>query len=299
MRTLDGWRFSFTMACVVAMAGCATFGGSPTSKVENPPLAQSPAIPVTTLVGKYDRVTRNAWIESTLVAIDIAYYDRERKLQEKRTRLNVGTSTAALLFNVASTLTGAAGVKANYVAANSLATGTSNIITREEFHDQTVATLVAAMRARREQTFAIIRIGMTKPEGEYLLAEAHRDLLSYEAAGSLQQGMKFVVEVTEKKSEEAVEQSKDAVNKAVAYTEDERQLTYCISASLQALNQAQLRPLNEVTLAHKVVVPAGADLKATINKISDAMFNQPAKYQRDLYALMSAKNLLIQPCPRY
>ncbi|QWP76683.1 hypothetical protein J5226_24420 [Lysobacter sp. K5869] len=273
--------------------------GGPASKVDKPAQAQSPPVPPAALVAAYTMESRNAWIESMLIKIDADYFGVERKLQDKRTRLNIGASTAALLFNVASSLTGSAGVKANYVAANSLATGTQNIVTKEEFHDQTVATLVAAMRARREQAFATIRIGMTKPTGEYLLAEAHRDLLAYEAAGSLQQGMKFVVEVTEKQAAQAVDQSKQDIAEAVAYTEEERQLTYCVSMSLDALTDAQLPALRELATKFKANADANAKLDATRDAISIGMTNRPAKYQRDLYAAMQTKGLLLNPCPRY
>lgn len=292
----------FAASFVLLFSACSTLSQARSGSSE----VQSPAsmIPLPKEAGGqvpagYDKVDRNRWIEANLIRIDADYYATEQKLQQKRTRFNIGTSTAALLFNVASSLTPSAGVKANYVAANSLATGTSTIVNRDQFFEQTVATLTAAMRAQREKAFAVVRIGMTKEADEYLVSEAHRDLLAYEAAGTLQEGMKFVLETTEQKAQEDVTKSQSAIQDAVAYTEDERQLTYCISMSLQALDATKLPALRDVGAAHDVEISDKASLDEAKELVSKSMLNRPPKYQRDLYAHLAEKKLALNPCPRY
>lgn len=298
MTILHRCRTMMVIICAVALTACATFSRKP-SDVETPTSFQAEPVPMATLVANYGKAERNAWIEANLVRIDAAYYASEKRLQDKRTRLNITTSTAALIFNIASSLTPSAGVKANYVAANSLATGAATIADREQFLEQTVATLISAMRARREQAFAVVRVGMTKEKDEYLLSDAHRDLLAYSAAGTLQQGMKFVVETTEKQADETVKEAKDKVAKAVEYTEEERQLTNCISRSLETREVEELPMLREAALAHGVQISGRESLSDTVNKISDSMFNRPPESQRGLYAIMSKKGLLLDPCPEY
>lgn len=288
-----------SLSLVAIATGCAT--GSRTKFHVQAPVSPIPAAKSLDylLEHGYSLQSRNGWIEQNVIRINASYYEFEADLQKSRSTLGIGTSTAALLFNVASSLTLSAGVKANYVAANSLATGTNQIVTREQFMEQTVSTLIAAMRGRRATAFAFIRIGMSKPEGEYTLSEAHRDLLDYASAGTLQEGMKFVLDTTEKASDASEEKASNEIERAVAYTDEERQLTYCISKSLQALRDDDLPRLRQLASDLKITTQAKDTTDILINKVSDQQDNSPAKYQRDLYALMEKRDLLLKTCPRY
>jgi hypothetical protein len=256
-----------------------------------------PATRLTTLVGSYDETSRNRWIEFNLIRIDEEYFASERRLQALKTRWNVGSSAAALLFNVASSLTNSAGVKANYVAYNSLAVGGNAIVSKEEFLEQSVNTLISAMEGRRAETRKRVRIGMSRPIGEYTLSDAYYDLLEYDKAGTLVQGISFAAEATKKESQKQAQDARDEIKRAVLYSEDERQLSFCISESLD------FRPIDKDALARvldqlKVDYAPGADVDALVEALSVARDAAPASFQRDVREAMET-NKLMQPCRKY
>lgn len=288
-------RAALLFGSLVLLSACAAVPRK--SAVDSLGPQAKPATPLTTLVGAYDQTSRNRWIEFNLIRIDEEYFAFEKRLQTDKTQWNVGASTAALLFNVASSLTGSAGVKANYVAANTLAVGANQIVSKEAFLEQTVSTLVVAMEGRRADTRKRVRIGMSRPIGEYTISDAYYDLLEYDNAGTLTQGMGFVTEATKKESEKQVQDANNEVRRAVLYSEDERQLSFCISESLD------FRPIDAAALGKvldqvKVEYKPGVDVDALVEALSAARDAAPASFQRDVHAAMEA-NKLMQPCRRY
>lgn len=282
-------------ALLLLLASCAAVPRK--SVVDSIDPAVKPSVRLDALLGTNDKNARNRWIEFNLIRIDESYYAYEKRLQALRTQWSVGTATSALLFNVASNLTGSAGVKANYVAANSLATGAGQIVSREAFLEQTVNSLVAAMQGRRAETRKRVRIGMTRPPEEYGVSDAYHDLLEYDNAGTLTQGMSFLVEATKKASAEEIAKANSEISRAVIYTDAERQLSFCVSESLDA------RPIDKTALGNvlktvDVKFAADADEDAMVDALSDARENAPAVFERKVAEAMEA-NKLMKPCRRY
>lgn len=290
------WRSFLLGLALCTLNACVSI--PPKSKVDSPEAAVPAGKVSQLLLTKYDESSRNAWIEFNLIQVDSAYYAYERNLQAARSRWNLSTATSALLFNIASSLTPSAGVKANYVAANSLATGANAIVSKEEFFEQTVNSLVAAMRARRAEARKVIRIGMSRPVAEYGLSEAFQQLLEYENAGTVTQGMSFVVAATETASKAKVEEARQEIVRAVVYSEEEQQLSYCISESLD-IGPATRTSLGQLLTTLGVQVDANASRDAMVTALSTARRNAPPTFERTLFDLMQARKLLLNPCPRY
>ena len=295
--TLRGIRIAILAVAAIA-SSCASVQ----------PKSQVPYLAVTTndpsmsglLSGGYDQHKRNDWIEYNLIRIDSVYYDYERSLQNVRTQWSVGSAASALLLNVASSLTNSAGVKANYVAANSVATGLNQVSNQAQFFEQSVSSLVSAMRAQRAKAFVAIRTGMTKPEGEYTLSDAHRDLLEYERAGTLTQGMTFLTEATKDASAETVDAAKTEIMEAIEFSEDQRQHAFCVTQSLFGLGPAADADLRSVLTTLKVDLPKEPGIgpaRQALAKSRDTAAN--VQFHVDLFEAMKAKKLLIDPCPRY
>lgn len=290
------WRGFLLGLVLCTLNACVSI--PPKSKVDSPEAAVPTGRVSQLLLANYDQNARNAWIEFNLIQVDSAYYAYERNLQAARSRWNLSTATSALLFNIASSLTPSAGVKANYVAANSLATGANAIVSREEFFEQTVNSLVAAMRARRAEARKVIRIGMSRPVAEYGLSDAYQQLLEYENAGTVTQGMSFVVAATETASKEKVEEARQEIARAVVYSEEEQQLSYCVSESLD-IGPATRTSLGQLLASLGVQVDANASRDAMVKALSTARRNAPPTFERTLFDLMQARKLLLTPCPRY
>ena len=289
-------RTWFVACGLTLLSACASMPR--TAAVDSLGPAAKPLKDVAALLGaQYSKDDRNRWIEFNLIRIDGQYAIYEARLRALRTKWNVGTSTAALLFNVASSLTDSAGVKANYVAANTLAVGANQIVSKEEFLEQTVNTLVTGMQGRRAEMRKRVRIGMTRSPEEYTVSDAYTDLQAYDSAGSLTQGMNFVTDATKKETDDQVKQADAEVKKALIFSEEEKQLAFCISDSLEH------RPLDAVALAKvldalEVKYPQGADADAMISSLDDAREFSTAAFEKRLHQLMQTNNLL-KPCRRY
>lgn len=290
------WRSLLLGLGIFVLGGCVSIPRK--SQIDSPDSSTKPVKAIGTLLGTYDEKSRNAWIEFNLIQVDSAYYAYERNLQAARSRWNLSTATSALLFNIASSLTPSAGVKANYVAANSLATGANAIVSKEEFFEQTVNSLVAAMRARRAEARKVIRIGMSRPVAEYGLSDAYQQLLEYENAGTVTQGMSFVVAATETASKEKVEEARQEISRAVVYSEEEQQLSYCVSESLD-IGPVTRTSLGQLLTTLGIQVDANASRDAMVKALSTARRNAPPTFERTLFDLMQARKLLLNPCPRY
>lgn len=296
-RSKSFFKPAWWLGCGLALvSGCASMPQS--AAVDSLDATDAPAKRIATLLNiKYTKDDRNRWIEFNLIRIDDQYAVYETRLRQMRTTWNVGSSTAALLFNVASSLTDSAGVKANYVAANTLAVGANQIVSKEEFLEQTVNTLVTAMQGRRAEMRKRVRIGMTRKEDEYTLSDAYTDLQAYASAGTLTQGMNFVTEATKKEADGEVKKADAEIKQAIIFSEEELQLAFCISESL--LN----RPLDAVVLAKvlaalEVEYPQGADSDALAETLAKARLHETAAFDKRLHKLMLDNNLM-QPCRGY
>jgi hypothetical protein len=280
---------------LVLLSACATV--TRTSAVDSLGKHAEPPVAIQQLMLSYDEASRNRWIEFNLMRIDEEYFKYERYLKASKTMWGVGTSTAALLFNVASSLTDSAGVKANYVAYNSLAIGGNQIISKEAFFEQTVNTLVSAMEGGRAEMRKRVRIGMSRPIGEYTLSDAYYDLIEYDKAGTLTQGMSFAADATKRESQKQEQDAREDIKQAVIYSEDERQLSYCISESLDApsIDRAKLaKVLDQVKVAYE----PKADVEAMVEALTAARAGAPKSFQRDVHEAMKANNLM-QTCGKY
>lgn len=260
--------------------------------------SETPKFTVTSLIKDgYTPDTRNAWIEFNLIRIDEDYARYEKRLRDLRTQWNVGTSTAALLFNVASSLTASSGVKANYVAANTLAVGANQVVSREEFLEQTVNTLVTAMEGGRAEARKRVRIGMTRDKVEYPVADAYHDLQAYWAAGTLTQGMNFTSDATQKRTDEEIKKADQELKQALIFSEEQLQASTCISKSLEN-RQMDAAELRKVLDAMGIKYAPADNLDALIAAMDDAREFDTAANEEKLFDLMKTHNLL-QPCRRY
>lgn len=293
MRRTTVCMFALPLALIVA--GCA--GTARKSPIEPIDSVQSKGI--LSLVGAYDEDARNAWMERNVIRIDEDFDRYRASLQRARTVSGTSSATVALLSNVASSLTQSAGVKANYVGLNGIATGVNDIAFKQKFMEQTVASLMAAMDGRRAEAYTRLRIGMLKSVREYTLADANRDVRAYAWAGRVEEGMSFVADATGTAAREAVAQSDQDIARVVSYTEAERQLSFCVSESLDRLGAKDLNAMKQVFLDLNLVVPAGADVAALVHAITVARLNSTPEFQRAVNAAMTSRHLLLDPCPEY
>jgi hypothetical protein len=299
-------RHRFALAALVALVvltGCQSFGGTTGGGVK-PPDAPKPDTIEDLLSGTYDSAKRNRWIEARLVDTDDDYYALEADLQDSRTNIAVGTKIARLVFGVASSLTPSAGVKANYAAATVLTDGAMSIADKEYFMEQSVSALVAAMRARRAEVFGRIRVGMTRGLDNYTLADANRDLHEYRRAGTVVQGMSFVTAAAQKSEAEADSATRNAVEAAVRYEPNERQVVFCNSQTLDDLvkrrNAGQRQSLRDALKAagapDDVTKASDDDLDA---RITGWRFNAPAEQEQRFKEELSSRGLLLTNCREY
>lgn len=289
-------KLAAILAAFLLLSACTTMPH--TSAIDSLGPEEVPPSTVSTLLKSgYDKPERNTWIEFNLIRIDEQYALREAQLRSLRTKWNVGTSTAALLFNVASSLTDSAGVKANYVAANTLAVGSNQIISKEEFLEQTVNTLVTAMQGRRAEMRKRVRIGMTRSVDEYTVADAYTDLQSYDSAGTLTEGMNFATDATKKESQEQVDQADAELKQALVYSEAEIQLTACVTKSVQNPN-IDHDALAKVLDALEVGYPDKSDAATLAALLNKRRLGSEAAFQRQVHQLMLDHNLML-PCGSY
>lgn len=247
----------------------------------------------------YTEVDRNSWIERSVIGVDQEFFALRMNLQQWRTASNVGSSITALLANVASTLTQSPGVKSNYTALNSLVIGIDGIVDREQFLEQTVTALVAAMEGRRAEVYARIRVGMAKGTREYTISDAHRDVHAYAAAGRPEEGIKFVVAATEAARDSAQADADRKIEDIVGYTDEERQLVFCVTRSIESLDSGRESELRALLTDMRVSVPASAGFNDLIDLFKKARMNGSPEFQRDVAARVTRAGMLLNPCPEY
>ncbi|HJU38534.1 MAG TPA: hypothetical protein VJ724_03105, partial [Tahibacter sp.] len=173
--------------------------------------------------------------------------------------------------------------------------GSLAIVNKEAFLEQSISTLVAAMRANRAKVYAVIRAGMAKQPGEYIISEAHKDVLEYLRAGTLTEGMTFVVAKTKETSEADIAQARADIESVVALSDVESRQAFCMSKSLEALGPADRTRLLAV---YRQVNPNPPDgpMQDIVDAFSRAYVNEP-QVIREYFAAMQRADLLLKPCP--
>jgi len=185
-------RASFAACLVLALAGCVTVSGRSQSPFERElddkesrALLQVTAAEIGELRDASDASARNRLLRKLLTDIDVAYLAFASEVIASRGRLDAGAGLLTTTANIASSLTGSAGVKANYAALTTLLTGGRAQVDAHFLYNQTSLALVAAMDEQRASTLADIRRGMSLSIGEYPGQTALGDAIKYYRAGTL------------------------------------------------------------------------------------------------------------------
>ncbi|WP_375398754.1 hypothetical protein [uncultured Sphingomonas sp.] len=218
-----------TVSAGLLLAGCSTIAGSP-ARVTNllphekavgkvtPPTGDSRladlssairsdcyTIPPTTMATK-ERRSQIAKIY--MLRADESYYQYELALLNDNRQLNFLATIASLGLATAGSAAG--GHTARVLsAANAGLIGERTAFTKEYLFDKTLTALQNQMRANRSAVATRIYAGLTRPVDEYTTCDALRDLLAYEQAGTLAEGLTGIADTTaqkageEKKAEEA------------------------------------------------------------------------------------------------
>lgn len=287
-----GFRAS-VVATVLGLQACATLQGMPAQSVALQwPRSVNDAVPLSNEIVRgregYSSEERNAWIEANLISVNKDYNAFVTNLQQNRAGWAIGTGILDLTFDVASSLTPSAGVKANYAAASALLTGSYAVIDKEAFLEKTVSALVSAMNARRKEALVAILAGMRLSTDQYPLAVAHEDLLEYQRSGSLLSGLSFVESASKEKEEDAA----DAIKTATALNTSERSLRRCITLAVQAVPDAKKDQLKTAAGALDPTALGKSTLSEIRNVISSFRLNPDPSQDRQFHAELKKQNLI-------
>ena len=128
---------------------------------------------------------RNSFINSELGAIDGSFSSFLQKLRTQRATFNIVTSGVLLSLNGLAATTGTAGTKAALAAASAGILGQKGAVDQEVFHAETLAALIARMKAARLTALVPIKAGLSRDGQIYSLEEALVQLHAYRDAGNL------------------------------------------------------------------------------------------------------------------
>lgn len=248
----------------LVLAGCSTVAGGPRSVAEQlPSIAAGQARPsgdgrLQSLARAIDddcyaipaaakapapaagaKVRRDQLAKLYMLRADDAYFQYERALLNDDRQVNFLATIASLGLATAGSVAG--GHTARVLsAANAGVIGERAAFTREYLFDKTIASLENQMRANRSAVATRVYQGMARGVDEYTTCDALRDLLAYEQAGTLAEGLTGIADTTAvRASEEKVEE-----NKA-------KQLVYATAPLAIALRD-YFAPADDIVMATRV-----------------------------------------------
>jgi hypothetical protein len=128
---------------------------------------------------------RDTVVYRRIEVIDLYYYDFESKLSGAYNGLDVGADLAALALNGLGAVTGSAATKASLAAASAGVIGSKSVISTDIFYQKTLPSLIAQMRASRQQALLKIETGLANPVAKYSIDAALLDVNAYYVAGTL------------------------------------------------------------------------------------------------------------------
>ena len=110
---------------------------------------------------------RNRLLRRLIADIDGHYLEFSQAIASSDVKMGAITGLLGMGAGVASSLTGSAGVKANYSALGTLLTGGSAVFDSNFLHGQTTSALVSAMDDQRAAVQLEIRRSMSQAIEEY------------------------------------------------------------------------------------------------------------------------------------
>lgn len=128
---------------------------------------------------------RDTVIYRRLEVIDSYYYAFEAKLTGTYNSVTVGADLTALVLNGFGAVTGTAATKSALSAASAGVIGAKSTINTDVFYQKTLPSLVAQMRAARQQVLLKIETGLSNPVSKYSIDAALNDVNAYYIAGTL------------------------------------------------------------------------------------------------------------------
>lgn len=182
---------------------------------------------------------RNHLVKLYLVQADRGYNRYETALLNDNRQLNFLATIASLGLATAGSVA-SAHTATVLSAANAGVIGERIAFTKEFLFDKTIAALQSQMRANRSAVATRIYYGLSRPEDEYTTCDAVRDLLAYDQAGTLAEGLTGIADTTAAKA--GVEKAAEQAAKA---------LTYATNPLAKAL-QAYFGPADDKVMAARV-----------------------------------------------
>jgi hypothetical protein len=198
VKARGGWPLVSLMPALAMLNGCAAFSGYPTSYQNEADILAADKPYLTADVrtkgndpsdaarnGLTQQQYRDTVLYRRIEVIDSYYYDFEAKLTGSYNGFEVGADLSTLVLNGFGAVTGSAGTKAALAAASAGVIGAKSTISTDIFYQKTLPSLVAQMRASRQQMLLKIETGILNPVSKYSIDQALNDINAYYIAGTL------------------------------------------------------------------------------------------------------------------
>ena len=195
---------------IVMLSGCATLGGG----MPRPPFdiekdigelqsALQNSMSVTAYYSSPSEVSRNKFVSSRLVLINIEYIKFIKGLSAEESQIHAATDILVLSLDIASTAFTTLTTKTVLSALSAGIGGTGLSIDENFYHKKTVPVLILAMNAERKAILLKIIQGISKDLNGYPFEQALSDVNEYYIAGTIQGALNAVQRDSGAKENEA------------------------------------------------------------------------------------------------
>lgn len=259
---------------VFALAGCThAIRGGPRTTMDDAFSEKTASLAANQLNKITIPTARDDFIEMRLMMIDRAYQQYVQQLNQERTKAKLAAQLGDLFLSVGGTLTNSTIAKTNLAGASTLLNGSSAIVDRTLFYEQTISALVAAMDANRARVRLRIARSIGKRMEEYPKREVFSDLLEYESAGTLLGGILYV-HAAAKEDKKQVDALIDAeVRDIFPLSATERSIKGCATTSLAAANVGRSLPKLQAAVA-QLGLPVTKDQNENAQALAEVLQDQ-------------------------
>jgi hypothetical protein len=182
-----------SLIILMLLSGCATFqGGMPTPPFDiEKDLGELKSVlkssmSVTTYYNSPSVESRNKFISSRLVLINIEYIKYIKDLTAEESQIHAATDILVLSLDIASTAFTPVNTKTTLSAISSGVGGTRLSIDQNFYHKKTVPVLISSMNAERKSVLSKIIQGLSTDLNGYPFEQALSDINDYFMAGTIQ-----------------------------------------------------------------------------------------------------------------